>query len=226
MVAWDDVKSSGQAVPSAQWNLIVDKIKSKAPLASPTFTGTATMGAGVPAITISDYRTLDAAGVSVPTTSPAVVDQVQTANGINYDYVKFEKNVGSTTVGIEFMQWNMKMPDDWNEGTIVADVDWLELTGDTTGRAAFILRCRRYLNADINAALAAGCTFDNASNVSGGAGFVSKTVAPSAFAITGAGNVGKWCVFELTRVTPAAGTDVNAPVRVLGINLKITRTLA
>lgn len=175
---------------------------------------------------ISDYRTLDAAGVSVPKTAPAVVDQAETANGINYDYVKFEKNGGSTTVGIEFMQWNMKMPDDWNEGTIVADVDWLELTGDTTGRVAFILKCRRYLNADINTALAAGCTFDNASNISGGAGFVSKTVAPAAFAITGAGSVGKFCVFELTRVTPAAGTDVNAPVRVLGVNLKITRTLA
>ena len=26
--------------------------------------------------------------------------------------------------------------------------------------------------------------------------------------------------------SPAAGTDVNAPVRVLGVNLKITRTLA
>ena len=194
-----------------------------APLASPTFTGTATMGAGVPAITISDYLTLMATGCMVPVTTPAIVDQAEIAAGAtyaNYTYIEFAKNA-STTVGAEFIQWVSCLPSDWNGGNLTAIIDWLTTGADTTNKTKFILTARRYANGtNLATALTTGVT--TAEQASAGAGYLNLMTETATFTVTGTGN---WIVWSLTRVAPA-GTDLNATVRVLGIKIKFIRTLA
>jgi hypothetical protein len=213
--------STDLTIPTSK--AVKDVTDLKAPLASPTFTGTVTMGAGVPAITISDYITLMAASCMVPVTTPATVDQAEIAAGAtyaNYVYIEFAKNA-STTVGTQFIQWANCMPSDWNGGNLTAVIDWLTTGADTTNKTKFIITARRYANStNLATALTTGVT--TAEQASAGAGYLNLMTETASFTVTGTGN---WIVWSLTRVAPA-GTDLDATVRVLGIKIKYIRTLA
>ena len=222
MVAWDDVKSSGQAVPSAQWNLIVDQIKLKAPIASPTFTGNTTIPAGTNSITISDYRTLMVIGCSVPDVDGATVDKAETALYNDYPY-------GNFTVageGTKNLQWLIDFPDDWNSadgtlGKIQAAFLWTCLAGANDvkwGIAGKLLP-----NSDpINIALPSIGTVEDTVLTTGDMHVSAYTTAA---VVTSVGGGGKTALFKVTRETPA-GTDNTSDIQLIGVRIKFIRTLA
>ena len=194
----------------------------KAPLASPTFTGTVTMGAGVPAITISDYFTLYPMGASVPSTdtvNPPVDRYETTSNKINQVYGVF------TDGGTETLQWSHVFPNDWNGddatlGKIIAQFGWTALSG--SGTVKWVLKGKIFPNdAALDTALAA---IGNATDTLITAEDQHLSPATTAAVVSPIAAGGKKVVFEVSR--DSANDTLNATALLLEVPIQFIRTLA
>ena len=198
---------------------IVNQIKLKAPLASPTFTGTATMGAGVPAITISDYMQLNPLGCIIPVTDAAGINfDETTTNKNNYVYGIFTQ----AGVGVKRLQWKQTLKEDWKtDGTITLKVHWTVKTGTVGHKIKWELLCKQLADGEsLDTALVSLGTIEDAIL---GNEYLHITTAITPAAISGA--AGSEVIFELRRITSAA-TETSEDGRYLDGSVKYTRTLA
>jgi hypothetical protein len=170
--------------------------------------------------TIYGYVTLMTGSAMVPTTNPAVVDQMEsTTNKINYVYGNF------TDGGSETLLWMTDMPGDWNmtdatNGKVTFNSIWTGASGSGTVEWDYAGKLFPDDAAIDTATTAVGTSTDTLTTAE------DLQISPDSTAavITSVGTGGRTAVIKVTR---NSGADtLSGTAKLIGVRIKYIRTLS
>lgn len=160
------------------------------------------------------YRTIwlpASAGIPRTTSGSGVGSYESTTNKINYDTLEFD------SAADEFAQWIIKMPDEWNGGTVKVKVAWTGTATDTTDDVIFAVAGVSLANDDaIDGAFG---TAQSVTDTLTAALDLDESAATAAITIAGAG-AGEYVVLQLSRDADNASDNLSVDAMVLGITVQ------
>lgn len=159
------------------------------------------------------YRTIylaAAAGIPRTTNGCGVGSYESSTNKINYDTLEFDASTD------EKAQWLLKMPDEWNGGTIKAKVAWT--AASSSGNTYWELRAGALTDDDaIDTALGTAATTNDTLTATGD---LDETAATGACTVGNSPAAGKYVVFELSRDADNGSDTLAADALVIGVTIQ------